>query len=530
MSPGPPAPAPAAPTPIEGSGEGAGERLASRRVAVPEAILDRVREEGGTVELGMAARAEAGRDWWPIAIGWAANGRTAARPAAIVRPLSGAQLASLLAACADALVPVTAMGGRSGVCGGAIPLFGGIALDCTGLVGDVRVDETSLVAEVPAGINGRALEERLRATGDGYTLGHWPQSIDLSTVGGWLACRSAGQYSTRYGKIEDMVVGLEVALADGRLVRTGARAPRAATGPDLTQLFTGSEGVLGVITRAWLRVHPLPAGEGRRAFSFPSFDEGLDACRRVLRRGATPAVLRLYDPAESERSFSHTGGCVLVVLDEADPGLLAATLAVVDEECAHGTLLDGGVVAHWLATRNDTSALAPLWRAGIVVDTAEVAGRWAALPALARDVIVALRGIDGTIAASVHLSHAYLDGACLYFTFAGRRPLGGAEQRGASNARAGVGGAWGAETSPDAVFAEGYYRRAWDAVAEAVLAHDAELSHHHGIGLNRGRFLARALGDAHGVLIALKHALDPAGILNPGKLGIPSPFGEVRWP
>jgi len=519
--------APVPPTPIEGGGTAASERLATRPVAVPEAILDRVREAGGAVELGMAARAEAGRDWWPLAIGWAAAGRVPARASAIVRPVSAAQVAELLAACADDLVPVTPMGGRSGVCGGTVPLFGGIALDCTGLGGDVHVDETSLVAEVPAGTYGSDLEERLRATGDGYTLGHWPQSIDLSTVGGWLACRGAGQYSTRYGKVEDMVVGLEVALADGRVVRTGVTAPRAATGPDLTQLFTGSEGVLGVITRAWLRVHPLPGAEGRRSWSFPTFDDGLDACRRVLRRGATPAVLRLYDATESERTFSHTEGSVLVVLDEADPGLLAATLAVVDEECAGTDRLDDAVVARWLETRNDVSALAPLWRAGIVVDTAEVAGHWGTLPALSNGVLAALRALEGTIAASVHLSHAYLDGACLYFTFAGRRPGGGATPDDAADGAPWIEASGG---SPAANFTEGYYRRAWDALTDVVVERGAAISHHHGIGLNRARFLPRALGEAHGVLVEVKRALDPAGILNPGKLGIPSPFGEVRWP
>src|SRR6266550_1373929 len=135
----------------------------------------------------------------------------------------------------------------------------------------------------------------------------------ISTVGGWLACRSAGQYSTRYGKIEDMVVGLEVALADGRLVTTGGRAPRSAVGPDLTQLFVGSEGTLGVITAARLRARPVPPAERRAAYAFSegagadgadSFTAGLDACRRILRRGATPAVLRLYDHREAKRSYS----------------------------------------------------------------------------------------------------------------------------------------------------------------------------------------------------------------------------------
>ena len=533
---------PVPPTPIDGGAEAAAQRLGAPAVPVPGAILDRVRQEGGTVELGLGPRAEAGRDWWPLAIGWAARGQVPARPAAVVRPTSAAQVAQLLAACTRDLVPVTAMGGRSGVCGGAVPVYGGVALDCTGLVGEVRLDEASLVAEVPAGTNGRELEETLRGTGEGYTLGHWPQSIDLSTVGGWLACRSAGQYSTRYGKVEDMAAGLEVALADGSLVRTGASAPRAATGPDLTQLFTGSEGVLGVITRAWLRVHPLPAAEGRRAYSFATFEDGLDCCRRVLRRGATPAVLRLYDAAESERTYAHPGGCVLVVLDEADPAICAATLAVVDDECARAARLDDEIVAHWLRIRNDVSVLAPTWRAGIVVDTAEVAGRWATLPALCRDVVAALRAIDGTIAASVHLSHAYLDGACLYFTFAGRPGDGGRGGGGGGggdadgDADGGGGGGGGLigdampEASPAATPEESYYRRAWDALAEVVVARGAAISHHHGVGLSRGRFLAHALGGAHDVLVALKRALDPAGVLNPGKLGIPTRFGEVPWP
>jgi alkyldihydroxyacetonephosphate synthase len=516
-----------APAPVEGGAENASERLGTGPAAVPESVLDRVRQTGAAVEVGIAERTEAGRDWWPISIGWAAHGMVPARPAAVVRPTTAAQVAAVLRSCADGPVPVTPIAGGSGVCGGAVPIFGGVALDCTGLEGDVVVDERSLVAEVPAGTNGRQLEDRLRATGSGYTLGHWPQSIDLSTVGGWIACRSAGQYSTRYGKIEDMVAGLEVALADGRVVRTGGKAPRAATGPSLTQLFTGSEGVLGVVTKAWLRVHPLPPAEGRRAYGFEAFADALEACRRVLRRGATPAVLRLYDRTESQRSFDLGERCVLVVLDEADAGLLRATLEVVDEECAGAARLDDDLVAHWIATRNDVSLLGPLWRAGIVVDTAEVAGRWSVLEPLADGVLGALLALRGTIAASVHLSHAYPDGACLYFTFAGRSGEGpGSGAPAAQGPQPAAGGVEGGEMG----WEERYYRQAWDALMTVVTGHGAAISHHHGIGLNRARFLRASLGEAYEILVALKRALDPAGILNPGKLGLPSPFGEVPWP
>ncbi len=495
-------------TPVDGGGP-VTERLPGARVAVDEALAGRLAATGAAVTRDPGTLADAGRDWWPVAIGWAAGGAVPALPSVVVTPADTAQVSAVLALCHEARVPVTPVAGRSGVCGGSVPLCGGVALDLTALDRPVAVDEESLLADVAAGVFGPDLERQLRSTGPGYTLGHWPQSMDLSTVGGWLACRGAGQYSTRYGKIEDMVVGLEVVLADGTVVHTEGQGPRAATGPSLTQLFVGSEGTLGVITGARLRVHPVPAGEERRALGFASFDQGLDACRRILRRGATPAVLRLYDEIESERNFSVTGTNVLIVLDEADPVLCRATLAVVDEECAPAQVLDPALVERWLGHRNDVSALAPLWRGGIVVDTVEVAARWGALPALAAEVLSTLRGLAGTMVASVHQSHAYTDGACLYFTFAGRPPAG---------------------DDPGPQWAEHFYAGAWAEATAAVRRHGGAISHHHGIGLNRSRFMVEALGTGHGVLGAVKQALDPHGICNPGKLGLASPFGPVPAP
>jgi alkyldihydroxyacetonephosphate synthase len=500
--------APTPVTPIDADPDAVTDRLSGRSVSVPQGVLERIATSGAEVLTDDATRAEAGRDWWPLAIGWAAEGSVPQRPAVVVRPSTAAQVAAVLAACNEAIVPVTPVAGRSGVCGGSIPVFGGVSLDLTSFHPPIEVDETSLTADVPAGTFGPDLEAALGRVGPGYTLGHWPQSMDLSTVGGWLACRGAGQYSTRYGKIEDMVLGLEVVLADGRIVHTEGRGPRAATGPNLTQLFVGSEGTLGVITGARLRIHPLPAAQERRAFGFTSFEAGLDACRKILRRGATPAVLRLYDKVESARNFEQPDTNVLIVLDETDPALLAATLAVVNDECtqaAGAQDLDVGLVERWLGHRNDVSALAPLWRAGIVVDTAEISGSWAVLPGLFAEVVNSLTAIEGTLSASAHQSHAYTDGACLYFTFGGRGPEG------------------------DDAWRERYYRQAWDTVTDATLAHGAAISHHHGIGLNRSRFLPRALGSGFDVLVGLKKTFDPVGILNPGKLGLPSPFGPSPW-
>ena len=178
----------------------------------------------------------------------------------------------------------------------------------------------------------------------GLSVGHFPQSFDLATVGGWVASRGAGQYSTRYGKIEEMVIGLEAVLADGTIIRTGG-APAAAAGPDLTQLILGSEGTLAIITRVWLRTHPVPAVERHAAYVFDSFAAGVEACRLVMRHGATPAVLRLYDAEESARGRGGDGSnCVLLVLDEGDESIVDATMAVVATavDAAGGSGADDG--------------------------------------------------------------------------------------------------------------------------------------------------------------------------------------------
>ena len=479
-----------------------GSRI-GREVVTDRAFVDRLGGACAEVVTDDAALIEAGRDWWPLSVSWGVAGDVPARPGVIARPRTAAEVAAALAVCNSAGMPVTPAAGRSGVCGGSVPVFGGVALDLTGLVGIVGVDDRSLTVDVRAGTFGDLFEAQLGEE-HGLTLGHWPQSIALSTVGGWLACRSAGQCSTRYGKIEDMVVGLEVALADGRLIRTGGHAPRAATGPDLTQLFVGSEGTLGVITEARLRVRPRPDGEHRAAYGFGSFTDGLDACRRILRRGATPAVLRLYDPAESGRTFSLPDRATLIVADEGDPALVTAVAAVVADECKRAETLDPALAGQWLAQRSQIPPLESIARDGLIADTIEIAAPWAALPAIYQSGIAALEAIEETLLASAHQSHAYLDGACLYFTFAGRPASDGP--------------------------GDTYYRRAWDAVMSVTLAHGGAVSHHHGVGINRGRHLARALGSAFDVLGRVKAALDPQGILNPGKLGLASPFGDAPWP
>ena len=450
--------------------------------------------------------AEASRDWWPLTMHWGLAGEVPAQAAAVCRPTSTEQIAHLLSYCNEERIPVTAAGGRSGVCGASIPLYGGVVLDTTAMQGVVSVDDESLTVEILPGTFGPDLEAHLAPMG--LTVGHYPQSFDIATVGGWVACRGAGQYSTRYGKIEDMVIGLEVVLADGTIVRTGG-SPKAASGPDLNQLFIGSEGTLGIITRIWLKCHPVATLERRAAFGFATFEDGLEACRRIMRRGATPAVLRLYDAPESQRGQGGDGViCALLVLDEGDVASVNASMSIVEEECLAtiGCIpRDVDAVEKWMHHRNDTSALQALTKKGFVVDTMEIAAPWSALPAIFDATRQAMLAVPHARSATCHLSHSYIDGACLYFTFAATPPPGEVEST---------------------------YLAMWDAGARSVLAHGGTLSHHHGVGLNRARFVRETMGSSFAVLIAMKNSLDPQGILNPGKMGLPIPdyLTALNWP
>ncbi len=454
----------------------------------PVALALALSGAGIACDISARERAEHSRDWWPRLIAKTSRGEVERWPGVVVRPTTTLEVSQTLRLAGEFRVAVTAQGGRSGVVGGAVPNDGAVALDLTGLNKIIGVDDLDHTVRVEAGVFGPDLEAALRP--HDLTVGHFPQSFALATVGGWIACRGAGQYSNRYGKIEDIVRALTVVLASGDVVELGGRAPRQAVGPDLLQLLVGSEGTLGIITEATLVVRRRAPHEARRAYQFATFVEGLDACRRLLQRGASPAVLRLYDESESKRHFD-VEGCALIVLEEGERAFVEATMSVTEEECATARRLDDELVAHWLERRNDVSALAPLWERGLVVDTIEVAGAWSVLDALHERVGSALRARDGMLVVSVHQSHAYIDGACLYFTFAGQ-PEGDADA---------------------------FYRGAWDVAMDEVIALGAAISHHHGVGRNRARHVARSLGSSYAVLEDLKSLFDPEGLLNPGVLG-----------
>ena len=453
-----------------------------------DALGDRVRTDAKS----LAAHR---RDTWVLSELDDLEGRPPPAPLAVVEARSTADVSRTLALTRAAGVPVVPFGGGSGVCGGIRTRAGCVVLSTRRMTGLVDLDATDLTARFHAGTGGMDAEQCVQQ--EGLTIGHWPQSIELSTLGGWVATRASGQLSTLYGNIEDLLLDLEAVLPDGSVVRTRP-TPRASTGPDLRQLFLGSEGTLGVVTEVGFSLRPLPEASRGQAFHFESLAAGVDPVRRVMRAGWRPAVMRLYDPRESERHFPEqcpSGRAMLILLHEGTADLVESQLAATQRICAGagGEAADSAAVDHWLAERNRVPGFRGFLEQGVILDTIEVAATWERVVPLYERATRSLLEVPGVLLATAHSSHSYRSGSNLYITFVARP-----EER-----------AQMAET----------YRECWRRTMEAALALGAGISHHHGIGRVRRDVLAGELG-AGGVTLlrAVKRALDPGGLMNPGVL------------
>ncbi|MGE8569710.1 MAG: FAD-binding oxidoreductase [Achromobacter sp.] len=477
------------------AGTGAEAGLQRDPVRVSDAQLDALRHVADNVLTATGDVVAWTRDWWAGSMVSETGGKPATPHAVIVAVSSVEQVQAVMRIAHAGGIPVTVSAGRSNVTGAALPVRGGIVLDVCQLNKLIGVDRDSQIVDVEAGMFGDVFEETIQKE-YGLTMGHWPSSFGISTVGGWAACRGAGQLSTRYGKIEDMVFGMDVVLADGSLVTVGGYS-RAAVGPDLQQLFIGSEGTLGVIVRLRLKLHRLPDYGRAIAYGFKTFAIGLDACREIMQRGANPAALRLYDELESGVQFNRPDLNVLLVADEGARQMVDAVMQISEGVCEElGEKLDGETIfERWLETRYLTGKSAEGFKRspGFVADTLEMSGRWSDLSAIYDEVVAAVNAVPGTLAGSAHQSHAYVDGACLYFSLRGEVAV---EQRAT------------------------WYRAAWDAANAVLIKYNAALSHHHGVGLLRAPYMQESLGGALNLMLAVKRQLDPQNLLNPGKLGL----------
>ncbi|MDJ0867860.1 MAG: FAD-binding oxidoreductase [Myxococcota bacterium] len=458
--------------------------------------LEHLRRELGDAvrtepELLAAHRADA----WMMAELAAFEDRAGPLPLCVIEPRSTDEVAHALRVCSEYGIGVVPFGGGSGVCGAVSLAEGQVVLSTRALDGLVRLESRDLTAAFRAGTLGIEAERRVQR--EGLTIGHWPQSVELSTVGGWVATRAAGQYSTGYGNIEDVVLALEAVTPDGTVVRT-RETPRAAAGPDLRHLWLGAEGTHGVVTEVIFSLRPLPEASRGQAFHFASLHAGLEPIRRALRAGWRPPVVRLYDARESRRHFRDhcpRDRALAIWLHEGPASAVAAEAEAVAALCREG----GGVetapaaVDDWLERRNHVASFREFLEQGVVVDTIEVAATWSRIGAVYDRVTAALAEVPGLLAGTAHSSHSYRSGTNLYFSFAAR---------------------------PDdpARLAE-TYAECWRRTLEATLAAGGSIAHHHGVGRVRRDWLEREVGPGGlRVLRAIKGALDPAGVLNPGNL------------
>lgn len=424
-------------------------------------------------------------------------------PDAVVLPGSHAEVLALLAACAAHRVAVVPFGGGTSVVGGLVAtrqgFAGVVALDLARMNRLVAVDGESMVAEMEPGLRA-PLAERLLA-GHGLTLGHFPQSFEYATLGGFAAARSSGQASAGYGRFDDMVVGMTVATPRGTL--EFGRAPKSAAGPDLRQVILGSEGAFGVITSLRLRVRRAPAERVYEGWRFESFAAGSAALRNLAQEGVVPTVLRLSDETETMIGLARPGeigalaagaGCLAIAGYEGS----AAEVPARRERAAAVLSGLGGVYLgpepgeSWAHGRYSAPYLRDsLLAEGAMVETLETAGFWSNLPRLYEAVRLSLSASLGSPLVMCHVSHVYGTGASLYFTVV--------------------------TAQTDDPLAQ--WAAAKRSVNEAIVAAGGTVSHHHGVGRDHREAYASEIGDLGvEILRGVKDRLDPAGILNPGVL------------
>lgn len=471
------------------------------------------------------------RDLWPRHTLQLAHGERGVLPDAVAFPRNDEQVRACLDWAVVNRVAVVPWGAGSGVCGAAAGMAGAVTIDLKRMAHVGKVDPATQTVRVQPGVLGQHFEDALAR--QGWATRHSPSSIWCSTVGGWAASRSAGQFSSRYGKFEDMVAAMRV-VSPARTFRTGLWAE----GEDLGPWVMGSEGALGIITEMLVRVVRVPENRWLRGYRFPDVAAAWDAMRRVMQAELHPCALRLYDAVDTRiggrgkgakkgpgvlsaltaavnaapgakemslrlplsvprlaNSLARWGGkeCVLIAGWEGTP----ESVAILSRHghqilCEQGTDLGAEPGEHWYTHRHDVSyKLSPLFGRGVFADTMEVASTWSRLPELDRAVRAALGAHCFVMA---HYSHVYREGCSIYFSFAGVGELP-------------------------------VYDRAWAAALAAASAAGGTVAHHHGVGVSKMLAAAREMAGVRPAFDALRRTLDPLGILNPGRI-----FPDVPLP
>ena len=420
-------------------------------------------------------------------------------PACVVQPRDSSDVQAVVRYASERRIAIVPWGLGSGVCGGIEPDQGQILVDMSAMDRIVSIDDENLLLTVEAGVNGLVAEEAVAERG--LTIGHWPQSIAISSVGGWISTRASGQFSTAYGNIEDIVYTIEMVLPSGELVTLG-KAPRAASGPDLRHLAMGAEGTHGIVTSVTLSLRRQPDMRRFSAWYCEDMASGFRAQREIVQQDWRPPVMRQYDASEVARLFPdyvQDDSCLILLVHEGPAARVDAEVTAVESIMATLGLsaADASAAEGWMSHRNNVPEWRDLLEQGLIADTIEVSGTWSQIDAIYEGVVEALKAVPDCVNASAHSSHVYRSGINLYFTFACM--------------------------PADAGDMGDRYTESWDRALNATAQAGGGIAHHHGSGRLRRDYLHHDLGEAGlDLLRTIKHAIDPQGILNPGNLLPPS--------
>lgn len=424
-------------------------------------------------------------------------------PLVVVRPNNTKEVSKVVKFCNENNIKLIPYGGGSGVLGGAETRDkNAVVLDVSRLNRVSKINDKNLTVTCGAGVYIKDLEKLMNSKG--YVLGHYPQSMDLAQMGGLVSTRSIGQFSTGYGGMEDLLIGLEGVLPNGDIV-TIRPNPRKAAGPDLRHIFLGGEGALGIVTQVTVRVFPEPETSYKEAFRVKSMDQGFEIIRQVMRTGIKPSVIRLHDWLECSSKyaeFMEEEECMLIFRSDGIKELTECHAKVIKDIAAKNDAVSAGskVVDIWYEHRNDAAdEYEEYAHQGILVDTIEISAEWDEIVNIYHETLDKIYYDelleDSIMFASGHSSHSYMNGTNVYFQF-------------------------GAIPSPDATpkQIEKLHRRIWDIVMYTTLAHGGSIAHHHGVGKHRAKYIKKELGNAYEMLLDIKNAFDPNQIMNPGSL------------
>ena len=445
-------------------------------------------------------------DWFWLPQMWLDRGQRLQTLDFIVHPGSVEEIAEIVKVANSYKIPVIPWGGGSGSQGGVVPVYGGIILDVKRLNKIIDINEKSLTVTAQAGINGTQLEWAVNEKN--LTLPHYPASANCATLGGYLAPRGSGTISTKYGKAEDLVLGMQVVLPRGEIIRT-PKIPQHAAGPDFYHLFLGSEGTLGVITEATMQLDYLPEVRLFRAVLFDDLGKGLEAGRRMMVQRLEPTVIRLYDKKSTLSQVKKVlgyefDGVYMVIGFDGDKDIATLQEKKAMAICTSLGAKDLGREPgeSWWQHRYDfyypPKGLHFPWMYG----TTETVATFSDIEKIyyAQKEAIETTYKDWDVDYIGHFSHWFHWGTMIYSRFIIKEP------------------------PQDANEALQLHNRVWNTAMTAVLENGGMVNEHHGVGLKLSRFMRRQYGEAWGMLENIKDALDPNGIMNPGKVG----FGGVK--